>query len=238
MADKMMRIAGRGTDGTAKPLSVNNEGNPEVVIKGANIENDGTSSTASFRQDENGNGIMRVYMENKLNASDGDSVNVDGVLANSFLRFPSGIYITQKNAPQVILPKSDANYSDVVVLDIKTPIEITSFNMVTWGGLSSIRFAFYDASGNLMYLRTPTSAGWGTEALALQGMGEDRMGKYSNPLFSAKRIDETTHEWEFTNRDGKPIYCPDGVQITLNNGIESEYKATWVIAYKRFEVNL
>ena len=238
MADKMMRIAGRGTDGTAKAFSVTNEGNPEVVIKGANIENDGTSSTASFRQDVNGNGIMRVYMENKLNASDGDSVNVDGVLANSFLRFPSGIYITQQNAPKVIPPRSAENYSDVVVLDIKTPIEITSFSMVTWGDLSNIRFAFYDASGNLAYLRTPTSAGWGTETLALQGMGEARMAKYTHPLFTAKQIDEATKEWEFTNRDGKPIYCPNGVQITLINGIEKEYKTTWSIAYKRFEVRL
>lgn len=237
MAGKMMRVAGRGFDGTAKPLSVNNDGNPEVVIKGANIENDGSTSNASFRQDENGNGIMRVYMENKLSASDGDSVNLDGVLANKFLRFPSGT-VFASGANRTMLAKSNENYSEMVLLDIKSPIELISFNVITWSNLSRLRIAFYDHSGQLTYLRTPTNFSYTTEACSLQAIGENGMKKYSNPLFAAKQLDEAAHEWEFTLRDERKIYLPYGVNISMGNNTENEYKYAFWIAYNKFEVIL
>lgn len=237
MADKMLRVAGRGADGTAKPFSLNNDGNVEAVIKGLNVENDGTSSLASFRQDENGNGIMRVYMENKLSASDGDSVNVDGVLANKFLRFPSEFAVKQE-CNRTMLAKSNPDYAKNVLLDIKSPVEIKSFHVLTWGNLSNLNIMFYDAAGNYNYLRTPTTAAWMTNTCSLQGMGEANMEKYSSPMFAAKKIDAENKEWEFTNRDGKAIYFPYGAKIELINTSENEYKYACEIAYNRFEVML
>ena len=44
MADKMMRIAGRGFDGLAKPLKTDNDGNvgTQVVLAGKNLFNKDT----------------------------------------------------------------------------------------------------------------------------------------------------------------------------------------------------
>jgi|GEM_PF-1745868 len=191
------------------------------------------SVPVSLRLDENDLGLLRVYLENKLNASD-DSVSLDGVLANKFLRFPDN-EVQVNIGRQTIPAKSNPSYAPLTILDINDYIEINSLQIVTWEAISRIRILKYDASGVGFYEETATNFSWNTEAVDLQGLGTDGAKLFSHPEYRLDEIDPDTVCWRISNRNPR-IICPHGIKITAENAFETPYKLTAIINYQTFRV--
>lgn len=223
MADKMLRVAGRGEDGTAKALQTDNSGNLKALLAGANKELLTELVLASFRKDDDGLGLMRVYMENKLSASEGDSVALDGVVANQLLKKPNN-QMSSVISYAEIKAKSDAAYATLDVINTNSHIILQSLHIVTSVAAPSLLVYCYKSDGSAITISLPQIAPYLSGVIDVQGTGATAILKFKNPLFAASQIDETNNVWEFTNRDNKPIEFPYGLRITARNTTETPYR--------------
>jgi hypothetical protein len=196
MADKMLRIAGRDPNGSARP--------------------------ASMRLDDNSLGIMRMFLESVL-SSNQDSVALGGAIANSLAQKPSGqqrLIVSNRAIP------STGGGATVVsdIFNITSNIMLQSLQVVGIGTAAGTSPSFdlmrkqsNGADDVYNYISKD-----GVKPIAdIQNLGVAAHVPYYDPLFDLIHIggeSSTEKAWLLKNRpEVGLIHFPYGLRLTANN---------------------
>lgn len=198
-----------------------------VELQGKDARNQLEKLATTYQKDDNGLGLLRVFLESTLSA-DNDEVSLGGGLAHSLARKPSA-QITATQSNRTILGKNDPNYKSTTLFDITGHCIVQSLQIVTFGDVPNLALNSYALGGTTVPVSMMTDFNYLSGPMALQSYGADTIKKFSHPLISSKEIDGTAKIWEFTNK--KDLVFPHGFTITANNSLTTTYSVNGQIIY-------
>lgn len=117
---KMMRIAGRGTDGTAKAIKTDNNGNVNTLLVGSNISDADSPIILSATEDINGKGVLRILDAAPWLLARDSAGNITQILTNG-----DGVVLVNPQRPtevtiyNITCTNANTEYSTPLPIDCK-----------------------------------------------------------------------------------------------------------------------